>query len=168
MSAQNDWAGLVSVSLRAIDTRFLPKNTRLLIVLSERTEPASGFCPVHKAKTTEFWRLKNDEESTSNLYVANCGPAVGLSHETIASVFCKFGEVKGVYAADESGSLDRVCDLVPVSLTASHVNIPGIYLVHDFISTTEEEELLRAVEADLGKICQKEGSNTMVMIFVMT
>ena len=39
-----------------------------------------------------------------NLFVANCGPAVGLSHDTIASVFAAFGEVNGVFAADESGA----------------------------------------------------------------
>lgn len=43
------------------------------------------------------------ETNSSNLYVANCGPAVGLSHDAIAAVFAAFGEVKGVYAADESG-----------------------------------------------------------------
>lgn len=43
-------------------------------------------------------------ESTPNLYVANCGPAVGLSFETIASVFGMFGELNGVYTADESGT----------------------------------------------------------------
>lgn len=39
-----------------------------------------------------------------NLFVANCGPAVGISYETIASVFRAFGEVNGVYAADDSGA----------------------------------------------------------------
>lgn len=43
------------------------------------------------------------EPNSSNLYVANCGPAVGLSHDAITAVFAAFGEVKGVYAADESG-----------------------------------------------------------------
>ncbi|KAJ6944814.1 hypothetical protein NC652_009993 [Populus alba x Populus x berolinensis] len=38
------------------------------------------------------------------LYVANCGPAVGISYDTIASVFNTYGEVKGIYAADESGT----------------------------------------------------------------
>jgi len=51
-----------------------------------------------------FGRPKNDGELSSNLYVANCGPAVGISDDDIASVFCKFGELKGVYAADESGT----------------------------------------------------------------
>jgi len=51
-----------------------------------------------------FGRTKNDGELSSNLYVANCGPAVGISDDDIASVFCKFGELKGVYAADESGT----------------------------------------------------------------
>lgn len=45
-----------------------------------------------------------DGELSPNLYVANCGPAVGLSFDTIASVFSKFGEVKGVYPADDSGA----------------------------------------------------------------
>lgn len=45
-----------------------------------------------------------DSQLSPNLYVANCGPAVGVSHEDIAVVFGAFGEVKGVYAADESGS----------------------------------------------------------------
>jgi hypothetical protein len=34
---------------------------------------------------------------------------------------------------------DKVKDLVSVSMTASELNIPGIYLVHDFISAKEEE-----------------------------
>jgi alkylated DNA repair protein alkB family protein 8 len=52
-----------------------------------------------------FGRPKGVEgESSPNLFVANCGPAVGLSHDTIASVFSAFGEVKGVCAADESGA----------------------------------------------------------------
>ncbi|KAL2348770.1 hypothetical protein Fmac_002770 [Flemingia macrophylla] len=136
-----------------------------------------------------FGRPKNDGESSSNLFVANCGPAVGLSDDDIASVFCKFGEIKGVYAADESGTRvivafveegsaqaalkelhgrpcpqlggrsfhirysvlqptpqDQANDLVPVSITAADVRIPGLYLVHDFISAKEEEELLQAVD----------------------
>uniref|UniRef100_A0A5B7AMY2 RRM domain-containing protein n=1 Tax=Davidia involucrata TaxID=16924 RepID=A0A5B7AMY2_DAVIN len=125
--------------------------------------------------------------SSPNLYVANCGPAVGLSFDTIASAFSTYGEVKGVYAADESGTrvivsyfeessaqaalkvLDghpcpdlggrclhirysvlqppsQVNDLVPVSLVASELNIPGIYLLHDFVTAKEEEELLAAVD----------------------
>lgn len=51
-----------------------------------------------------FGRPKNDGELSSNPFVANCGSAVGLSDDDIASVFCKFGELKGVYAADESGT----------------------------------------------------------------
>ncbi|XP_057963940.1 alkylated DNA repair protein ALKBH8 homolog isoform X8 [Malania oleifera] len=43
-------------------------------------------------------------EPRPNLYVANCGPTVGLSFEDIASVFSSFGPVTGVYAADESGA----------------------------------------------------------------
>ncbi|KAG8634002.1 hypothetical protein MANES_17G002300v8 [Manihot esculenta] len=51
-----------------------------------------------------FTRPKGvNEQLSPNLYVANCGPSVGLSYEIIESVFSKFGQVKGVYAADESG-----------------------------------------------------------------
>ncbi|KAJ9707667.1 hypothetical protein PVL29_002624 [Vitis rotundifolia] len=128
-----------------------------------------------------------DGELSPNLYVANCGPAVGLSFDTITSVFSTFGEVKGVYPADDSGArvivsyfeesaaqaalktLDghpcpalggrflhirysifqppsQVNDSVPVSLVDSELNIPGIYLLHDFVSAKEEEELLAAVD----------------------
>ncbi|XP_057762678.1 alkylated DNA repair protein ALKBH8 homolog isoform X3 [Arachis stenosperma] len=137
-----------------------------------------------------FGRPKNGVELSPNLYVANCGPAVGISHDDIASVFCKFGELKGVYAADESGTRvivsfseegsaqsafkaldgtpcpelggrslhirysviqptpkDEVSDMVPVSINASELSIPGLYLVHNFISAKEEEELLQAVDS---------------------
>lgn len=40
----------------------------------------------------------------SDLYVANCGPAVGISYEEILKAFGKFGEVKKVSAGDGSGS----------------------------------------------------------------
>ncbi|KAG6782609.1 hypothetical protein POTOM_012019 [Populus tomentosa] len=126
------------------------------------------------------------------LYVANCGPAVGISYDTIASVFNTFGEVKGIYAADESGTRvivsyseansaqqaltalngkscvdlggrslhirysviqpnceaesQQVNEQIPVSLLDSEVNIPGLYLVHDFLSPQEEKELLAAVD----------------------
>ncbi|KAB2053781.1 hypothetical protein ES319_A12G210700v1 [Gossypium barbadense] len=131
---------------------------------------------------------EGDSESSPNLYVANCGPAVGLSFDTIASAFSSFGEVKGVYAADESGARVIVSFLepasahsafialngrpcphlggrslhirhsilqppscremasVPVSLNASDLNIPGLYLFHDFISVVEEGQLLQAVD----------------------
>ncbi|XP_059641446.1 alkylated DNA repair protein ALKBH8 homolog isoform X2 [Cornus florida] len=135
-----------------------------------------------------FTRPKEEDgESSPNLYVANCGPAVGLSFDTIASVFSTYGEVKGVYEADETGTrviisyseessaqealnaLDghpcpdlngrylhirysvlqphcQVNHLVPVSLVASELNIPGVYLLHDFVTAKEEEELLAAVD----------------------
>ncbi|PPD69670.1 hypothetical protein GOBAR_DD33449 [Gossypium barbadense] len=131
---------------------------------------------------------EGDSESSPNLYVANCGPAVGLQFDTIVSAFSSFGEVKGVYAADESGARVIVSFLepasahsafialngrpcphlggrslhirhsilqppssrgmasVPVSLNASDLNIPGLYLFHDFISAVEEEQLLQAVD----------------------
>ncbi|KAK9276520.1 hypothetical protein L1049_006054 [Liquidambar formosana] len=132
---------------------------------------------------------KVDGKSSPNLYVANCGPAVGLSFDTIASVFSTFGKVKGVYAADESGTrvivsyfeessaqealkaLDghrcpdlggrflhirhsilqppcqvQVNDSLTVSSEASELNIPGIYLLHDFVTAEEQEQLLAAVD----------------------
>lgn len=131
-------------------------------------------------------------KSSPNLFVANCGPSVGLSHDAIASVFAAFGEVKGVFAADESGSRvivsychetsataalealdghpcsqlggrtlhirysvlqptttiarDQLNDSAPVSLVASDLNIPGLYLVHDFVSTKEQEALLASID----------------------
>ncbi|XP_035543707.1 alkylated DNA repair protein ALKBH8 homolog isoform X4 [Juglans regia] len=130
-----------------------------------------------------FGRPKGFEgDSSPNLYVANCGPAVGLSYDSIASVFSAFGELKGVFAADDSGarvivsyrdessataaleafdghpcpdlggrslhirysviqptSQGQVNDSVPVSLMASELNIPGLYLLQDFVSIKEEE-----------------------------
>ncbi|WCJ28991.1 hypothetical protein M5689_010657 [Euphorbia peplus] len=128
-------------------------------------------------------------ESSPNLYVANCGPAVGISYDTIESVFSRFGEVKGVYAADQSGvrvivsflKLDsaqsafsafnglpcvdlggrclhirysvlqlpgenQVKGSIPVSKMASELNIPGLYLLHEFVTGKEEQELLAAVD----------------------
>ncbi|CAN0880218.1 Alkylated DNA repair protein ALKBH8 homolog [Linum grandiflorum] len=137
-----------------------------------------------------FTRPKGgDAQSSPNLYVANCGPAVGLSYDTIASVFSAYGEVAGVYAADESGTRvivsygevdsaqaalqalhgrpcpelggrslhirasvlhpsgkNQVSQTIPVSYLASEVNIPGLYLLHDFVSVEEEQELLAAVD----------------------
>lgn len=51
-----------------------------------------------------FKRPGGTSESSSNLYVANCGPAVGLTFDTIEAVFGAYGPVKGVYLADESGT----------------------------------------------------------------
>ncbi|GMH09627.1 hypothetical protein Nepgr_011468 [Nepenthes gracilis] len=153
--------------------------------------------------STKFMRPKGrgaeGDIHSSDLYVANCGPAVGISFEEISMVFRAFGEVKGVYAADETGTriivsfsdeksaqaalnaLDgRPCDdvggrflhiqyavprplpssvlghdSVDVSLTASELNIPGVYLFHDFITPNEEEGLLAAVDARSWKCLSK-------------
>ncbi|XP_028554732.1 alkylated DNA repair protein ALKBH8 homolog isoform X2 [Dendrobium catenatum] len=128
--------------------------------------------------------------ATQNLYVANCGPAVGISFEDIKSVFSIFGEVVGIHAADDSGTRVIVCyseliaakaafetlngcrcgalggrilhirysilqpppkvninDSLSVSLLSSELAIPGIFLVHDFITSEEEQELLAAVDS---------------------
>ncbi|CAI9094934.1 OLC1v1030769C1 [Oldenlandia corymbosa var. corymbosa] len=137
-----------------------------------------------------FTRPKGGVSACSpNLFVANCGPAVGLSFDVISSVFNEFGEVKGVYPADETGTRVIVCfdcqssaesamealhgrpcpllggrclhirysvqstdtvrarDLVDVSLTDSELKVPGVYLLHDFVTVREEEELLAAVDS---------------------
>ncbi|XP_009108113.1 alkylated DNA repair protein ALKBH8 homolog isoform X1 [Brassica rapa] len=129
------------------------------------------------------------EPNSSNLYVANCGPAVGLSHDAIGAVFSAFGEVKGVFPADESGvrvivsfadpfsaksalealsgrpcpdldgrtlhirysvlqlpSQTQVNECVPVSLSDSDLNIPGLFLLPDFVTAEEEQQLLAAVD----------------------
>ncbi|KAJ8561279.1 hypothetical protein K7X08_027469 [Anisodus acutangulus] len=135
-----------------------------------------------------FKRPVGTSEPSSNLYVANCGPAVGLTLDTIEAVFGAYGEVKGVHLADESGSrvivsyheeksaesalkalnrracpelggrslhiqysIPSVCqvaanDSIQVSLEASELDIPGLYLIKDFINAKEEEELLAAVD----------------------
>nr|AKM76733.1 RNA-binding (RRM/RBD/RNP motifs) family protein [Melianthus villosus] len=49
-------------------------------------------------------RSSGDREASPNLYVANCGPAVGLSHDAIAAVFSRFGQVQGVFPADDTGA----------------------------------------------------------------
>lgn len=139
-------------------------------------------------KNSRFIRPNNNgDESSPNLYVANCGPTVGISYEEIESVFRKFGELQGVYPADETGArvvvsyfdvkssqaaftafngnpclefggrllhirysilqpISQIKDSVPVALEASELQIPGLYLVHDFVTAKEEEELLAAVD----------------------
>ncbi|XP_015575113.1 alkylated DNA repair protein ALKBH8 homolog [Ricinus communis] len=154
-------------------------------------KPSNLLVSIMGLTRPRFTRPKGvDEHLNPNLYVANCGPAVGISYEMIESVFSSFGEVKGVYAADESGArvivsyfevssaqsafnslsgkpcprfggrylhirfsvLQPTCesqvnDSIPVSLVASELNIPGLYLLPDFVSAEEEQELLAAVDA---------------------
>ncbi|KAJ4759014.1 RNA-binding (RRM/RBD/RNP motifs) family protein [Rhynchospora pubera] len=137
-----------------------------------------------------FTRPKGTGESNSspNLYVANCGPAVGLTHDAIKSAFQIFGEVIGVQSADDSGVRVIVCfaedtaaqaafqawnekscpnlagrvlhmrysvprpqkvnsnDSVVVSHSERELGIPGIHLMHEFITLEEEKELLKAVD----------------------
>lgn len=176
------------------------KKSRRIVLGGLGTELGEIRVQLRKSRTplielmgfTRFGRPKGAQgQSSPNLYVANCGPAVGLSYDTIVSVFGAFGEIKGVFAADESGarvvvcfaeegcaqnafnalngrpcaelggrslhirysvlqptsqSQGRVNDSVPVSLLASELNIPGLYLMHDFVTAKEEEEFLAAVD----------------------
>ncbi|XP_078437736.1 RNA-binding (RRM/RBD/RNP motifs) family protein isoform X2 [Wolffia australiana] len=48
-------------------------------------------------------------EESANLYVANCGPAVGVALAEVAAAFGVFGEVAAVHPADGSGSRVVVC-----------------------------------------------------------
>lgn len=59
------------------------------------------------SRFTRFKGLEN--EPTPNLFVANCGPAVGMSFDNIESAFGIFGKVVGVHAADETGTRVIVC-----------------------------------------------------------
>ncbi|XP_031503381.1 alkylated DNA repair protein ALKBH8 homolog [Nymphaea colorata] len=132
-------------------------------------------------------------EASPHLFVANCGPRVGISLDRIAQAFGCFGDVVAVRTADDSGARvivsfaevasardamvalngarchhldDRVLHVsyssqtpfkvktekpVPVSLVASDLGIPGIYLWPEFVSKEEEKELLAAVDGRLWK-----------------
>ncbi|KAK3141593.1 hypothetical protein QOZ80_4BG0335910 [Eleusine coracana subsp. coracana] len=123
------------------------------------------------------------------LYVANCGPAVGVTDADVREAFGAFGEVAGVHAADDSGArvivrfhepaaaeaamaalhgrpcgglAGRVLHIrysvpvkpkapasssLPVAVTASELGIPGIYMVEEFLTAAEEQELLAAVDS---------------------
>ncbi|PIN14439.1 tRNA methyltransferase [Handroanthus impetiginosus] len=130
-----------------------------------------------------------DAESSPHFYVANCGPAVGLSYDTISCVFGTYGEVEGVYPADESGTRvivsygDKSSSEAAMKALNGHpcsglgecflhiqysvqslgklnlvlgcarllncllfLDIPGLYLMHDFVTAKEEQELLAAVD----------------------
>ncbi|KAF3780782.1 Alkylated DNA repair alkB-like protein 8, partial [Nymphaea thermarum] len=156
-------------------------------------------------------------EASPHLFVANCGPRVGVSLDRIAQAFGGFGDVVAVRTADDSGARvivsfaevasardamvalngarchhldDRVLHVsyssqmpfkegamapaapsgsatvktekpVPVSLVASDLGIPGIYLWPEFVSKEEEKLLM----ADSGKILQSEGFSIMAMSF---
>lgn len=65
-----------------------------------------GEAKVTAAATGRFGRAdrRRREEPSTNLYVANCGPAVGLSMADIAAAFSPFGEVLYVRLADDTGS----------------------------------------------------------------
>ncbi|KAL5706999.1 tRNA (carboxymethyluridine(34)-5-O)-methyltransferase [Ranunculus cassubicifolius] len=130
----------------------------------------------------KFMAVHGDSCSKQHLYVANCGPAVGLSLEEIASAFGRFGEVTGVHPADQTGARVVVsysnhtsaeaalhafhgypCPLLSnrllhirysthiipnappcsppptVSLWDSELQIPGIHLFKDFVTSKQEE-----------------------------
>ncbi|KAL5707365.1 tRNA (carboxymethyluridine(34)-5-O)-methyltransferase [Ranunculus cassubicifolius] len=146
----------------------------------------------------KFMAVHGDSCSKQHLYVANCGPAVGLSLEEIASAFSRFGEVTGVHLADQTGARVVVsysnytsaeaalhafhgypCPLLSnrllhirysthiipnappcsppptVSLWDSELQIPGIHLFKDFVTSKQEEDLLAAVDAQPWKILAK-------------
>lgn len=124
---------------------------------------------------------------TSHLYVANCGPAVGISLSDIKKAFETFGPVVNVQLAGTSGSRvyvsydtvenavaargmwnSKPCEAlecrvmviqhaVPqtqpsgdeqfaVSMSSADVGIPGLTLYTDFITSSDEQTLLREVD----------------------
>ncbi|KAG6475085.1 hypothetical protein ZIOFF_064303 [Zingiber officinale] len=147
--------------------------------------------PVIQMSNSRFTKPKGlKHEPTPYLFIANCGPAVGIPFENIEAAFSIFGKVIGVHAADETGARVIVCfsevnaaeaaikmlngcpcaelggrtlhirysaiqppqkvhgdNVLPVSFLASDLDIPGIYLVHDFITLEEEQELLAEVDS---------------------
>ncbi|MQL99219.1 hypothetical protein Taro_031939 [Colocasia esculenta] len=125
-----------------------------------------------------------------NLYVANCGPAVGFPLADVAAAFAAFGEVAAVHPADGTGARVVVCfadaggaraaaealgggapcaalggrvlhiryslprppprpvsDATTVALEAAELGVPGVFLVKDFVTAGEEQELVAAVDA---------------------
>lgn len=73
-----------------------------------------------------FTRPKaRDSGSSPNLYVANCGPAVGHTIDAITSAFSSYGTVKGVYPADESGTRVIVSFLHTPSAQAAFQALDG-------------------------------------------
>ncbi|KAH7658968.1 tRNA (carboxymethyluridine(34)-5-O)-methyltransferase protein [Dioscorea alata] len=70
---------------------------------------AAAAAAEEEAANSMFTRPKCSTTTSPNLYVANCGPTVGLSLETISSVFSAFGLVTGVHAADDTGARVIVC-----------------------------------------------------------
>ncbi|XP_020524322.1 alkylated DNA repair protein alkB homolog 8 isoform X2 [Amborella trichopoda] len=144
------------------------------------------------------------DETSCHLYVANCGPTVGISFDAIKTAFKTFGLVTGVQPADASGtrvivsyseenaarealkawngrscpdfsgrvlhirysvrrSPCKVSDSIPISLEAFELGVPGLRLMHDFISDEEEQQWT----VDLGRSWQSEEFSTTVMSSTM-
>jgi alkylated DNA repair protein alkB homolog 8 len=59
------------------------------------------------------------------LYVANCGPAVGVTDAEVRAAFSAFGEVAGVHAADNSGTRVIVRFHEPVAAEAAMATLHG-------------------------------------------
>ncbi|CAA6669498.1 unnamed protein product [Spirodela intermedia] len=91
---------------------------------------------------TRFVRPAGGAAESANLYVANCGPAVGLSLSDVAAAFGAFGEVAGVHLADGSGPASSSAS--PTPALRKRPWGPGVYLVKDFV-TAEEEKALEAL-----------------------
>lgn len=77
-----------------------------ILTLNQNTKPQMGSTKFMRPKEeTNGGEAENPRKLVSpNLYVANCGPAVGLTYEAISMAFSQFGEVRGVHAADDSGT----------------------------------------------------------------
>lgn len=78
---------------------------RFILIQELKFSVANTVLKMGAPSSSRFRRPKaGEDERSPNLFVANCGPAVGVSYEAIGSVFSAFGDVKGVYAADDSGA----------------------------------------------------------------
>uniref|UniRef100_A0A7I4EC52 tRNA (carboxymethyluridine(34)-5-O)-methyltransferase n=1 Tax=Physcomitrium patens TaxID=3218 RepID=A0A7I4EC52_PHYPA len=135
---------------------------------------------------TSFVKPPPTMQGTAHLYVANCGPDVGLAFSDIKKAFEIFGSVENVQLAGASGSRVYVsyhnvddavaarnawnlkpCDAlqgrvmviqhaVPqtqssveeqvVFTSSADVGVPGLTLYTDFVTLSEEQELLREVD----------------------
>lgn len=75
-------------------------------------------------------RVIGGEEACAHLFVANCGPKVGISLDRIAQAFGGFGDVVAVRNADDSGARVIVSFTEAASARAAMVSLNGARCPH--------------------------------------
>lgn len=80
----------------------------------------SGFTRPHQRAESSASRTPS-----AVLYVANCGPAVGVTDADVREAFGAFGEVVGVHAADDSGARVIVQFQEPAAAEAAMAALHG-------------------------------------------